>query len=137
MVVIMIFIIIINLPIIMILEVSEQACEWKGSQVCEGAVTLETKSLLQVDKEDDADDNDGGDDDNDNGAEVTDNDDEKDQVDDLVKPPTDHGSGVALADDDDGDDQGDDDDYPGVRGRQAEVPQTREGGARLSKGRSR
>ena len=44
------------------MEVSEQACEWKGSQVCEGAVTLETKSLLQVDNEDDADDVDAYDD---------------------------------------------------------------------------
>ena len=39
------------------MKVSEQSCEWKGSQVCEGAVTLETKSLLQVDDDDD-DDND-------------------------------------------------------------------------------
>ena len=37
---------------------SEQSCEWKGTQVCEGAVTLETKSLLQVDDDDDNDDDD-------------------------------------------------------------------------------
>ena len=24
------------------------SCEWKGQQVCEGAVTVETKKLLQV-----------------------------------------------------------------------------------------
>ena len=34
------------------MKVSEQSCEWKGSQVCEGAVTLETKNLLQVDNAD-------------------------------------------------------------------------------------
>ena len=29
-------------------QVSHQACDWKGTKVCEGAVTLETKSLLKV-----------------------------------------------------------------------------------------
>ena len=28
---------------------SHQSCDWKGTQVCEGAVTLEKKSLFQVD----------------------------------------------------------------------------------------
>ena len=41
------------------------------------------------------------------------------------------------ADGGDGDDDDDDDDDAGVRGREAEVPQTREGAARLPKGRSR
>ena len=50
------------------MKVSEQSCEWKGSQVCEGAVTLETKSLLQVgyaDHDNDDADNDDDDDDDD------------------------------------------------------------------------
>ena len=29
-------------------QMSHQACDWKGTKVCEGAVTLETKSLLKV-----------------------------------------------------------------------------------------
>lgn len=29
-------------------QLSHQACDWKGTKVCEGAVTLETKSLLKV-----------------------------------------------------------------------------------------
>ena len=78
-----------------LLEVSEQSCEWKGSQVCEGAVTLETKSLLQVDDVDD---------DIDDGAEFAYKD-----VDDLVKPPSGHGGGVAfVAHDDDYYDHDDD-----------------------------
>ena len=44
------------------MKVSEQSCEWKGTQVCEGAVTLETKSLLQVDDDDDDNDDDHDDD---------------------------------------------------------------------------